>query len=101
MTTRKPNPTTGRYPLTAKNRKFKAVVAQRRAEVAEAAELQRSANIAALNAVIAKAEAAAARTRAAGQGAQGPNEPTEGTPEGETPADSELGAEDGTEPPPE
>lgn len=103
MTTRRRNPTTGRYPLSDKNRAFKKVVAQRRAEVAEAAKLQRRANIAALKAVMTKALAAEKAARAAeraaqqpaqprAEAAQGPDEPTTAAPEGDAPGEPDSGA---------
>ena len=57
------NPITGRYKPTKRTLEFKAVVAQRRAEVAEAAKLQRRPTLPRSNAVIAKAEAAEGCTR--------------------------------------
>lgn len=101
----KRNPVTGRYKPTKRALEFRKVVRARRAEVAEVAKQQRQINRAALKAVIDRALAAekAARAaerdaRAAEAAAQEAAAPTDSTAAPETPADSELGTEDSTEP---
>lgn len=90
------NPTTGRYKPTKRALAFRKVVRERRAEVAEAAKLQRQINRDALKAVIAKAEAATARARAAEAAAQAAErvakeaaQPTTAATEDQTPGDGD------------
>ena len=91
---RKPNPLTGKYPLTAKNQKFKQVVQQRRMETAAAAKAQRKAYAEKLNAAVGRAETAVGRAQAVERAAQAPNAPTTPAPEGDTPDSGQMGTQD-------
>ena len=94
---RKATPVTGRYTPTERTLAFRKAAKQRRAENLEITKRQRELKKAKLDAAIARADAECARLEAAKRAAQKHVAPTDGTAAPETPADSELGAEDSTE----